>query len=147
MIAGKDLSLPVDVHSYRFHRPLCEEVYGIARDQNVKAFIWKQGHEVQDDHLALQKVGIPAIDIIDFDYRHWHRLTDTPAACSLDSFEQVAKVLSACGCKKRSEQKEETSQARRSGVPHLRAWGAVSRTGTNPWTPSASPSASSSSAC
>jgi hypothetical protein len=94
MIAGKNLSLPVEVNSYRFHRPLCEEVYSIAKELQVREFVWKQGHEVQDDHLALQKVGIPAIDIIDFDYVYWHKLADTPAACSPASFEKVAKVLS-----------------------------------------------------
>ena len=36
-----------------------------------------RGHEVQDDHLALNRAGIPAVDVIDFDYPHWHKLTDT----------------------------------------------------------------------
>lgn len=94
MIAGKNLHLPVEINSYRFHKKLVEEVWSIAREQNVRAFTWKEGHEVQDDHLSLQKVGIPAIDIIDFDYVHWHKLTDTPQACSAASFEDVAKVLS-----------------------------------------------------
>lgn len=94
MIAGKNLNLPVEINSFRRARALCEEVYLIAREQNARAFQWKQGHEVQDDHLALQRVGIPAIDLIDFDYPHWHRLSDTPANCSAASFEQVAGVLS-----------------------------------------------------
>jgi hypothetical protein len=41
----------------------------------------------------LLQVGIPAVDIIDFDYPHWHRLTDVPANCSADGLEQVGKVL------------------------------------------------------
>lgn len=94
MIAGKNLQLPFEINSYRYHKKLVDEIWGIAREQNAKAFVYRDGHEVQDDHLALQKVGIPAIDIIDFDYAHWHKLTDTPDACSADSFEQVAKVLS-----------------------------------------------------
>lgn len=94
MVAGKTLHLPVEINSYRRYPKLCEEVWAIAREQNAKAFIWDRGHEVQDDHLELQKVGIPAIDIIDFDYPHWHRLTDTPENCSAASFEQVARVLS-----------------------------------------------------
>jgi hypothetical protein len=48
---------------------------------------------VQDDHLALNRVGIPAIDVIDFDYAHWHRLSDVPANCSAEPLEQVARVL------------------------------------------------------
>jgi len=94
MTAGKNLKIPLEVHSYRYHPELCKEVWAIARDQKAKAFIGNWGHEVQDDHLALQKVGIPAIDLIDFDYPHWHRLSDTPENCSVESFEQVAGVLS-----------------------------------------------------
>ena len=43
--------------------------------------------------MALNRVGIPAIDIIDFDYPHWHRLTDIPSNCSTEGMTQVAKVL------------------------------------------------------
>ncbi len=94
MTAGKNLQLYVEQNSYRYFPALCREVWAIAREQKAKAFIGEWKHEVQDDHLALQKVGIPAIDLIDFDYAHWHRLTDTPDACSAESFEQVAGVLS-----------------------------------------------------
>ena len=94
MIGGKQIRFPLEVNSFRFFPKLCEEIWGIAREQNVKAFLSNWGHEVQDDHLSLQKVGIPAIDIIDFDYPHWHKLSDTPANCSGASMEQVAKVLS-----------------------------------------------------
>ncbi len=94
MIAGKNLFLPVETNSLRRARPLCEEVYSIAREQNARSFAWKQGHEVRDDHLSLLRVGIPAIDLIDFDYPHWHKLSDTPKNCSAASFEQVAGVLS-----------------------------------------------------
>jgi hypothetical protein len=33
--------------------------------------------DVTDDHTALNDVGIPAIDLIDFDYSPWHTLGDT----------------------------------------------------------------------
>lgn len=94
MIAGKQIHFPVEVNSYHRARRLCEEIWSIAKDQNAKAFDWRQGHEVLDDHIELQHVGIPAVDIIDFDYPHWHKLADTPENCSGASLEQVAKVLS-----------------------------------------------------
>jgi hypothetical protein len=50
--------------------------------------------EVLDDHMPLNQAGIPAIDLIDFDYAHWHRLTDTPDNCATEPMEQVARVLS-----------------------------------------------------
>jgi hypothetical protein len=94
MIAGKKIQFPVEVNSHKFAPKLCEEIWAIAKDQGVKAFEWRRGHEVLDDHIELQKAGIDAIDIIDFDYPHWHRLTDTPENCAAESFEQVSKVLS-----------------------------------------------------
>jgi Zn-dependent M28 family amino/carboxypeptidase len=94
MTAGKNLRLPLEQNSYRRYPDLCKEIYLIARDQKARSFIWDWGHEVQDDHLELQKAGIPAIDLIDFDYPHWHKLSDTPENCSAQSFEEVAGVLS-----------------------------------------------------
>ena len=35
----------------------------------------------------------PAVEVIDFEYRHWHRLTDVPENCSGETLEQVAQVL------------------------------------------------------
>ena len=49
---------------------------------------------ILDDHLALNHARIPAVDIIDFSYKHWHRLTDVPENCSGESLEQVARVVS-----------------------------------------------------
>ena len=34
------------------------------------------------------------VDVIDFDYPHWHRLSDTPENCSPDGLIQVSKVIS-----------------------------------------------------
>jgi glutaminyl-peptide cyclotransferase len=94
MTAGKNMRLFLEVNSYRFHPELCKQVWGIANEQKAKAFVFDTRHEVQDDHLALQRAGIPAIDIIDFDYPHWHKLSDHPENCSVESMEQVAGVLS-----------------------------------------------------
>lgn len=74
---------------------LVTEVWRIAGELKCNAFKPNAFSKfaVEDDHIPLNKAGIPAIDIIDFDYPHWHRLTDTPENCSLDSLEQVARVL------------------------------------------------------
>lgn len=94
MIAGNEIHFPVEVHSHNMAPELCKEIWGIAQEQKAKAFEWRRGHEVLDDHTELHKVGIPAIDIIDFDYPHWHKLADRPESCSGESMEQVARVLS-----------------------------------------------------
>ena len=94
MIAGKDARFPIEFHSGLKAEALCVEIWGLAKAMKLKAFKNERGDGVMDDHLALQEVGIQAIDIIDFSYQHWHKLSDVPANCSGDSMTQVAAVLS-----------------------------------------------------
>jgi glutaminyl-peptide cyclotransferase len=95
MIAGKGARFPVEGHSLEHDKsePLCRELWGIADSLRMTAFRQERGDTVRDDHIQLQYVGIPAVDIIDFSYKHWHRLGDTPANCAPEGMEQVARVL------------------------------------------------------
>lgn len=51
------------------------------------------GYTLIDDHRSFLDAGIPAVDIIDFDYPYWHTLADTPDKCSPDSLETVGRVV------------------------------------------------------
>jgi hypothetical protein len=93
MVGGKNAVFPAEANSYFKAGPLVEDVWKVAGELRCKAFVKEIGPTVDDDHLALNAVGIPAIDIIDFSYPHWHRLTDTPENCSAESLDQVARVL------------------------------------------------------
>jgi glutaminyl-peptide cyclotransferase len=93
MIGGKNARFPIEKNSWIKAGDLVQELWTIAAEQKCAAFVNQLGPEVRDDHLALNRVRIPAVDIIDFDYPHWHRLSDIPANCSPDSLEQVARVL------------------------------------------------------
>jgi len=94
MVGGKNARFPVEGNSWLAAGLLVQEIWNLARDLKVDAFEWREGPYVDDDHLALNRAGIPAVDIIDFSYPHWHKLSDVPANCSGKSLEQVAKVLS-----------------------------------------------------
>lgn len=48
---------------------------------------------VYDDHVPFAQRGIPAVDIIDFDYPYWHTTQDTPDKVSPASLERVGRVL------------------------------------------------------
>jgi Zn-dependent M28 family amino/carboxypeptidase len=93
LFAGKNPSYPVEKNSGFLARGLTEEIWRIAAEQEVTAFKNQWGPAVSDDHLALNRAGIPAVDIIDFDYPHWHRLSDRPEQCSAESLANMAKVL------------------------------------------------------
>ena len=59
------------------------------------SFIESPRHTLIDDHLELQKVGIRAIDVVDFDYPHWHTAEDTPDKVSAKSLQTVGEVALA----------------------------------------------------
>jgi hypothetical protein len=94
MIGGKDARFPVEENSWLSAQALTRDLWLIAEELKCNAFLNKGQDGVLDDHIALNRAGIPACDIIDFRYKHWHRLSDVPANCSADSLDQVAKVLS-----------------------------------------------------
>jgi hypothetical protein len=95
MVAGKGATFPREQNSVIVANKLVNQVWGIARELKCSAFEERQSSvAVEDDHIPLNRAGIPAIDIIDFDYPHWHRLTDLPKNCSAAPMEQVAKVCS-----------------------------------------------------
>ena len=87
----------VEGHSYESAPKLVEQVWQVAVAVGVPAFKWEAGPAISDDHLALNRAGIPAVDVIDFDgYRpHWHKLSDTPDKCSDKQLAEVAKVVTA----------------------------------------------------
>jgi hypothetical protein len=93
MVGGKDAQFPMEPESAERAGPLVREVWGVAAELKCKLFRREYGQRVLDDHIALLDADIPAADIIDFGYPHWHRLTDVPENCSGDSLAQVARVL------------------------------------------------------
>jgi glutaminyl-peptide cyclotransferase len=48
-----------------------------------------------DDHTPFLEAGIPAVDIIDFDYPYWHTVEDTPDKVSAASLQAVGETLQA----------------------------------------------------
>ncbi|MEQ8847443.1 M28 family peptidase [Botrimarina sp.] len=96
MVGDADLRLPYEANSYlnRQSRPIAQEVWAVAERLGVDEFVPKLGPQVSDDHLALRRYGgIRAIDIIDFDYPHWHTRADTPDKCSGESLAKVGWVV------------------------------------------------------
>ncbi|MEQ8833501.1 MAG: M28 family metallopeptidase [Miltoncostaeaceae bacterium] len=49
--------------------------------------------EILDDHTPFARRGIPAIDLIDFSYPHFHRITDDLDAVSARSLDAVGEAL------------------------------------------------------
>lgn len=56
-------------------------------------FINEGKYSILDDHQPFLELGIPAIDIIDFDYPYWHTISDTEENVSPDSLATVGNTL------------------------------------------------------
>jgi len=95
MVGDADLQLYQERNSMLADtRPLVEEIWATARRLGVREFIARKKYEVRDDHVVLHNVaGIPACDIIDFDYPAWHTRADTPEQCSALSLAKVGWVV------------------------------------------------------
>ncbi len=95
MVGDKNLNIDREPYSMEFAPNLVKDVWDVAKALKVTQFRPGIGPAVYDDHLPLNNAGIPAIDIIDFDYRYWHTAKDLPENCSGASLGQVGKVVTA----------------------------------------------------
>lgn len=92
MVGDADLQLYWERGSDPF---LAAEVWRVAENLGYPAFIPEPRHALLDDHTPFLEAGIPAVDIIDFDYPYWHTTEDTLDKISADSLEQVGRTLLA----------------------------------------------------
>jgi hypothetical protein len=93
LFAAKGADLKVEVYSLEAAKPLVDQIWSVAKAVGAKSFKYERGPEVLDDHIALNRVGIPTVDVIDFDYPHWHKLSDTADKVDAAQLTEVAKVM------------------------------------------------------
>jgi glutaminyl-peptide cyclotransferase len=93
MIGDKDLNIYKEGYSTRYAKEFVNLVWAMARRINLECFNDSTKYFVYDDHIPLLEVGIPCIDLIDFDYPYWHTTQDTPDKCSPESLQKIGEVL------------------------------------------------------
>jgi len=92
MIGDADLNI---YREYNSNPELMDEVWATAKSLGYESkFIPEYKHSIiADDHTPFVEAGIPAIDIIDFDYPYWHTLQDTADKVSAESLQVVGETL------------------------------------------------------
>ena len=91
MIGDADLNIYMERNS---NTDLTNEIWSIAQNlENDTVFIPEFKYSMIDDHTPFLRAGIPAIDIIDFDYPYWHTMQDTPDKVSAGSLQAVGETL------------------------------------------------------
>lgn len=93
LVGDADQQLYIEQNSYQYARKIVDKVWNMAEQLGIPEFIPEVKHDVYDDHLSLLEIGIPTIDIIDFDYQYWHTVSDTPDKCSPRSLGNVGRVI------------------------------------------------------
>ena len=93
MIGDADQQIYIEQNSYQYARKIVDRVWKIADQMGIHEFIPELKFDVYDDHLNLLEIGIPAVDIIDFEYQYWHTVEDTPDKCGPKSLDNVGRVL------------------------------------------------------
>lgn len=93
MVGDKDLQIYYETYSMQAAPNLMRTVFDVARSLGFTAFHPFIKYTIVDDHLSLIEAGVPAIDLIDFDYPAWHTLDDTPEQCSPESLRAVGQTL------------------------------------------------------
>jgi Zn-dependent M28 family amino/carboxypeptidase len=96
MVGDADLNIKMPANS---DPALVQQVFEAARALGYRDMFGYRQTEVSDDHTAFMLVGIPAVDLIDFDYGsapglndYWHTEKDTLDKISLRSLEVVGRT-------------------------------------------------------
>ncbi len=92
MVGDRDLDIYPEVNSVERAASVAAEVVAAARATRATHFHPEPRYHVIDDHVPLLDAGIPAADIIDFDYEAWHTTHDLPDRVSPQSLAEVARV-------------------------------------------------------
>jgi Zn-dependent M28 family amino/carboxypeptidase len=92
LVGDRDLNVHPEVYSVQRASNLTELVLEGARATGAKGFRTTPRFAITDDHVPLLDAGLPAVDVIDFDYPAWHTTADTPDKVSAESLAEVAKV-------------------------------------------------------
>lgn len=94
MIGDRGLNVRLDANSTSWLKDL---VLQVAREKGYGHQFRKDERPVWDDHVPFVRAGVPAVDLIDFDYgpgnRFWHTPEDTVDKLAPRSFEIVGEVV------------------------------------------------------
>ena len=92
-VGDKNLAIPRDQYS---DRDLWTRLRAAARRTgNTRHFPTREQGPVLDDHVPFVRRGVPAIDLIDFDFPCWHKRCDDLSAVSKASLDAVGETMMA----------------------------------------------------
>jgi len=82
-----DITLPADSPV-----EMARDIFASADALKLRSYFTYFDREMTDDHTPLNKIGIPTLDVIDFDFPWWHTADDTVDKVSVESLKVVGSV-------------------------------------------------------
>jgi len=92
MIADRSLEVKREQGSTPW---LNDIIWNAARELKYEQHFVREAIAIEDDHLPFIEAGVPAVDLIDFDFPVWHTQGDTLDAVSARSLQVVGDVVLA----------------------------------------------------
>lgn len=93
MVGEHDLRIPMEYYSISRAPGFTRLVFQRADQLALGAFVPVVGKAAYDDHVPFLEAGLPAVDLIDFDFPEWHTSGDVPSVCSPESLRQVGELI------------------------------------------------------
>ena len=91
MVGDEDLNICYETNS---DENLLLEIWGRAEEIGYEEYFDRNNRcSIRDDHTAFIRAGIPAVDIIDFDYPYWHTTQDTIDKVSPESLKVIGDTI------------------------------------------------------
>lgn len=91
MVGDKDLAI---FKEYNSNTELTNDIWEQAIFLGYeKQFRSQYKYRILDDHVPFLQLGVPAVDIIDYDYPYWHTSADTVDKISADSLQLVGNTI------------------------------------------------------
>jgi hypothetical protein len=96
MVGDRNLDIYVEGNSQAGAPEVVDRVWRTAEELGYgEIFVRQVKNTLIDDHVSLQRAGIRAIDVVDFDYPYWHTTEDTIDKVSANSLQIVGDVAVA----------------------------------------------------
>jgi len=93
MVGEKGVQIPMEGYSLQYAPNWTHEIFERAASLGLSALVAAPGRPIYDDHVPFLGAGIPAVDLIDFEYPQWHTTADLPDVCSAASLSQVGILV------------------------------------------------------
>lgn len=90
MVGDQDLQIFYERNS---NLELNQQIWQAASSLGFSAFVADEKYAILDDHIPFVNLGIPAVNLIDFDYAYHHTTEDTLDKISAESLRQVGRTL------------------------------------------------------